>query len=118
MLEADGVADSAAALESSLQLGAGAEGAAEGAAGSAAAAGLDAFGRAVVACLAQLAVTAGSDAQWKPLNHQVTACALCGVVPWGWHWLGSDLHGMRCASAIPAAPPFLRPHTHLTFCPT
>lgn len=78
-LEADGAADSASALEASLQLGAGAEGVAEGAAGSAAAAGLDAFGRAVVACLAQLAVTAGSDAQWKPLNHQVTACALCGV---------------------------------------
>ncbi|PRW61623.1 hypothetical protein C2E21_0211 [Chlorella sorokiniana] len=70
-LEADGAVDGAAALEASLQLGAGAEGAAEGAAGSAAAAGLDAFGRAVVACLAQLAVTAGSDAQWKPLNHQV-----------------------------------------------
>lgn len=78
VLEADGAADGAAALEASLQLGAGAEGAAEGAAGSAAAAGLDAFGRAVVACLAQLAVTAGSDAQWKPLNHQVTACGIAG----------------------------------------
>lgn len=30
---------------------------------------LDAYGAAVVACLAQLAVTAGSDAAWKPLNH-------------------------------------------------
>jgi U3 small nucleolar RNA-associated protein 10 len=33
--------------------------------------GGDTFGRAVAACLAQLAVTAGSDALWKPLNHQV-----------------------------------------------
>ena len=34
-------------------------------------AGVDVLGRAVVACLAQLAVTAGSDAQWKPINHAV-----------------------------------------------
>ena len=89
-LEADGAADGAAALEASLQLGAGAEGAQEGAAGSAAAAGLDAFGRAVVACLAQLAVTAGSDAQWKPLNHQVGArrVLLAGT--------GRAECGMRC----------------------
>lgn len=30
----------------------------------------DAYGKAAVACLTQLAVTAGNDAYWKPLNHQ------------------------------------------------
>jgi hypothetical protein len=30
------------------------------------------MGRALVGCLAQLAVTAGSDALWKTLNHQVS----------------------------------------------
>lgn len=44
-----------------------------------AAAELDVVGKAVVGCLAQLAVAAGSDALWKTLNHQVRgACsALC-----------------------------------------
>jgi U3 small nucleolar RNA-associated protein 10 len=32
---------------------------------------LDVLGTAAVACLAQLAATANSDALWKPLNHQV-----------------------------------------------
>lgn len=32
---------------------------------------LDTLGRALVGALAQLAVTAGSDALWKTLNHQV-----------------------------------------------
>ena len=61
-------ADGAASLEASLQLGSSGEGQGESASDIAE---LDPFGRAVVACLAQLAVTSGSDAQWKPLNHQV-----------------------------------------------
>lgn len=59
-VEAEATAD--AALEASLQ-----SLVAEG--GDEAAPGTDAFGRAVVACLSQLAVAAGSDAQWKPLNY-------------------------------------------------
>lgn len=32
---------------------------------------MDTYGRAVVPCLTQMAVTAGNDALWKPLNYQV-----------------------------------------------
>ena len=32
---------------------------------------MDVMGRAAVGALVQMAVTAGSDAQWKPLHHQV-----------------------------------------------
>ncbi|EFN52294.1 hypothetical protein CHLNCDRAFT_139047 [Chlorella variabilis] len=68
-----GLQDGAAGLEAPLQLGADGAAAAAVAApgGNGGGAPLDAFGRAVVACLAQLAVAAGSDAMWKQLNHQV-----------------------------------------------
>ena len=65
-------ADGAQDLEAALQLGGGEEsGPTDG--GPDTAALMDPFGRTVVACLAQMGVTAGSDAQWKPLNHQVRA---------------------------------------------
>lgn len=64
-------ADGAAGLEASLQLGAGGGEDAPSDGGPDSAAALDPLGRAVVAALAQLGVTAGSDALWKPLNHQV-----------------------------------------------
>ncbi|KAL4423978.1 hypothetical protein ABPG75_001279 [Micractinium tetrahymenae] len=70
-LEADGVADGAAGLEASLQPAEADPDGKPSDGGPDTAALLDPFGRAVVAALAQLGVTAGSDAQWKPLNHQV-----------------------------------------------
>ena len=45
------------------------------------AAGSDVFGDAVVAALVQMAVTANSDALWKPLNHQVTLLASSDLEP-------------------------------------
>ena len=45
------------------------------------AAGSDVFGDAVVAALVQMAVTANSDALWKPLNHQVTFLPSVDVKP-------------------------------------
>ena len=36
-----------------------------------AAEGLDVMGQAAVDALVQMAITAGSDAMWKPLHHQV-----------------------------------------------
>ncbi|KAL4421861.1 hypothetical protein ABPG77_001343 [Micractinium sp. CCAP 211/92] len=70
-LEADGAADGAAGLEASLTLAEAGPDGKPSDGGPDTAALLDPFGRAVVAALAQLGVTAGSDALWKPLNHQV-----------------------------------------------
>lgn len=40
---------------------------------------MDAYGAAAVATLVQMAVTAGSDALWKPLNHQVLMATRQGI---------------------------------------
>lgn len=113
-LEADGATDGAADLEASLALGAAVDEQGGGDAAAASPAGqLDAFGRAVVACLAQLAVTAGSDAQWKPLNHQVRAPLVWGSAHRAAREKKETVGGMGAAPLLHLAAPVL--HTAFSF---